>query len=314
MNLSLFLFLIGILGFILNRKNIILMIIAIEIMLLAVTLLVLISSFSFDDNVGQTFSIYIISIAGAESVIGLSILVAYYRSKLINIISIFNRLFIKFIDELEIINKKQIISEKGIIIKQSNNKLFLAQSKLINYQFMQVYKFNHDNKNISTKIVNIKTKGKTIKICSKSLQLIVPNNKIKSLVIYKSLQGYTLGLRLSQYSLNTIFITKIQLETIIGIMLGDAHIKKMSLNGNPTIQFNQGFLHLEYVLFLFQILAPLCVHYPSLVKRADGSFYLQLNTRCLASLNHIFDLFIINKVKTIPKNISNYLTARSLAY
>lgn len=79
MNLALILFLIGTLGFILNRKNIILMIIAIEIMLLAVTLLILISSFSFDDNIGQTFSIYIISIAGAESVIGLSILVAYYR-------------------------------------------------------------------------------------------------------------------------------------------------------------------------------------------------------------------------------------------
>ena len=79
MNISLILFLIGILGFILNRKNIILMIIAIEIMLLAVTLLVLIMSYAFDDNIGQTFSIYIISVAGAESVIGLSILVAYYR-------------------------------------------------------------------------------------------------------------------------------------------------------------------------------------------------------------------------------------------
>ena len=81
MNLSLLLFLIGILGFILNRKNIILMIIAIEIMLLAVTLLVLISSYSFDDGIGQIFSILIISLAGAESVIGLSILVAYYRLK-----------------------------------------------------------------------------------------------------------------------------------------------------------------------------------------------------------------------------------------
>jgi NADH-ubiquinone oxidoreductase chain 4L len=80
MNLSLLLFLIGILGFILNRKNIILMIISIEIMLLAVTLLVLISSYNFNDSIGQTFSVYIISIAGAESVIGLSILVAYYRS------------------------------------------------------------------------------------------------------------------------------------------------------------------------------------------------------------------------------------------
>jgi NADH-ubiquinone oxidoreductase chain 4L len=47
--------------------------------LLKSTLLIIISSFSFDDNIGQTFAIYIIAIAGAESVIGLSILVAYYR-------------------------------------------------------------------------------------------------------------------------------------------------------------------------------------------------------------------------------------------
>jgi NADH-ubiquinone oxidoreductase chain 4L len=79
MNISILLFIIGILGFVLNRKNIILMIIAIEIMLLSVTLLVLIMSYNFDDNIGQIFSIYILSIAGAESVIGLSILVAYYR-------------------------------------------------------------------------------------------------------------------------------------------------------------------------------------------------------------------------------------------
>ena len=79
MTLSLLLFLIGILGFILNRKNIILMIIAIEIMLLSVTLLILIVSYGFEDNIGQTFSMFIISVAGAESVIGLSILVAYYR-------------------------------------------------------------------------------------------------------------------------------------------------------------------------------------------------------------------------------------------
>ena len=79
MNLSLILFLIGILGFVLNRKNIILMLISIEIMLLAITFLILISSLSFDDILGQTFAIYIIAIAGAESAIGLGILVAFYR-------------------------------------------------------------------------------------------------------------------------------------------------------------------------------------------------------------------------------------------
>ena len=79
MNLSLILFLIGILGFVLNRRNIILMLISIEIMLLAITFLILLGSLSFDDILGQTYAIYIISIAGAESAIGLGILVAFYR-------------------------------------------------------------------------------------------------------------------------------------------------------------------------------------------------------------------------------------------
>ena len=79
MNLSLVLFIIGILGFVLNRKNIILMLIAIEIMLLSITFLILVSSLGFDDILGQTYAIYIITIAGAESAIGLGILVAFYR-------------------------------------------------------------------------------------------------------------------------------------------------------------------------------------------------------------------------------------------
>ena len=79
MNLSLILFIIGIIGFVLNRKNIILMLISIEIMLLAITFLILVSSLTYDDILGQIFAIYIIAIAGAESAIGLAILVAFYR-------------------------------------------------------------------------------------------------------------------------------------------------------------------------------------------------------------------------------------------
>ena len=79
MNLTMILFLIGILGFVLNRKNIILMLISIEIMLLSITFLILVSSLNIDDIIGQTYAIYIIVIAGAESAIGLGILVAFYR-------------------------------------------------------------------------------------------------------------------------------------------------------------------------------------------------------------------------------------------
>ena len=79
MSLTLVLFLIGILGFVFNRKNIILMLISIEIMLLSITSLILLSSLNYDDILGQIFSIYIIAIAGAESAIGLGLLVAFYR-------------------------------------------------------------------------------------------------------------------------------------------------------------------------------------------------------------------------------------------
>jgi NADH-ubiquinone oxidoreductase chain 4L len=79
MNLSLILFALGVLGFVLNRKNIILMLISIEIMLLSITFLILISSVNIDDIIGQTYAIYIIAIAASESAIGLGILVAFYR-------------------------------------------------------------------------------------------------------------------------------------------------------------------------------------------------------------------------------------------
>jgi NADH-ubiquinone oxidoreductase chain 4L len=79
MYLSLLLFIIGVLGFVLNRRNLILMLISIEIMLLSISYLILISSVSFDDVLGQVYGIFIVSVAGAETAIGLGIFVAFYR-------------------------------------------------------------------------------------------------------------------------------------------------------------------------------------------------------------------------------------------
>jgi NADH-ubiquinone oxidoreductase chain 4L len=75
----LILFLIGLIGFILNRKNVILMLVSIEIMLLSITLIILINSIAFNDNIGQIIALFIIALAGAESAIGLSILVVFYK-------------------------------------------------------------------------------------------------------------------------------------------------------------------------------------------------------------------------------------------
>jgi NADH-ubiquinone oxidoreductase chain 4L len=55
------------------------MLVSIEIMLLSITLIILINSIAFNDNTGQNFALFIIALAGAESAIGLSILVVFYK-------------------------------------------------------------------------------------------------------------------------------------------------------------------------------------------------------------------------------------------
>lgn len=76
---SISLFIVGVLGFIRNRRNIIMMLISIELILLGCTLIFVISSYAYDDVMGMTYGVLIISIAGAESAIGLGLVVAYYR-------------------------------------------------------------------------------------------------------------------------------------------------------------------------------------------------------------------------------------------
>jgi len=75
------LFLLGIWGIFLNRKNIIVMLMSIELMLLAVNCNFLIFSMYIDDVLGQVFSLFILTVAAAESSIGLALLVIYYRAR-----------------------------------------------------------------------------------------------------------------------------------------------------------------------------------------------------------------------------------------
>jgi NADH-ubiquinone oxidoreductase chain 4L len=79
MTLAYALFVVGVLGLGLNRRNLILALLSIEIMLLSVSLLVLTVALGLNDASGQTFAILVVAVAGAESAVGLGILVAFYR-------------------------------------------------------------------------------------------------------------------------------------------------------------------------------------------------------------------------------------------
>ncbi|MCI2393034.1 NADH-quinone oxidoreductase subunit NuoK [Aliiroseovarius sediminis] len=75
------LFVIGIFGLFLNRKNIIILLMSIELMLLAVNInLVAFSSF-LGDLVGQVFTLFVLTVAAAEAAIGLAILVSFFRNR-----------------------------------------------------------------------------------------------------------------------------------------------------------------------------------------------------------------------------------------
>jgi len=75
------LFTLGILGIFINRKNVIVILMSVELILLAVNLnLVAFSSF-LGDLVGQVFALLVLTVAAAEAAIGLAILVVFYRNR-----------------------------------------------------------------------------------------------------------------------------------------------------------------------------------------------------------------------------------------
>jgi NADH-quinone oxidoreductase subunit K len=75
-----FLFVIGICGIFLNRKNIITLLMSIELMLLAVNINMVVFSVALQDLVGQVFTVFILTVAAAEAAIGLAILVTFFRN------------------------------------------------------------------------------------------------------------------------------------------------------------------------------------------------------------------------------------------
>nr|YP_009295191.1 NADH dehydrogenase subunit 4L [Dasya binghamiae]AOH77203.1 NADH dehydrogenase subunit 4L [Dasya binghamiae] len=77
--ISTILFLISLLGMFLNQKNILIMLMSLEMIFLAVSFNLIYSSMYLDDINGQLFALLILTVAAAESSIGLAILVIYYR-------------------------------------------------------------------------------------------------------------------------------------------------------------------------------------------------------------------------------------------
>ena len=75
------LFALGLAGIFLNRKNVIIIMMSVELMLLAVNINLVTFSAHLQDLVGQVFAMFVLTVAAAEAAIGLAILVVYYRNR-----------------------------------------------------------------------------------------------------------------------------------------------------------------------------------------------------------------------------------------
>lgn len=81
LGLAAILFTLGVFGIFLNRKNVIVILMSIELMLLAVNINFVAFSAYLDNLTGQVFSMFILTVAAAEAAIGLAILVTFFRIK-----------------------------------------------------------------------------------------------------------------------------------------------------------------------------------------------------------------------------------------
>lgn len=81
LTVSAILFTIGVFGIFLNRKNVIVILMSVELILLSVNLNMVAFSQHLNDLVGQVFALFILTVAAAEAAIGLAILVIFYRAR-----------------------------------------------------------------------------------------------------------------------------------------------------------------------------------------------------------------------------------------
>lgn len=157
-------------------------------------------------------------------------------------------------------------------------------------------------------------KATTIRVFQVPLTPIVPNTSCKALVPYGLGSGSAMGYRLANSVLSLFYLTPLMLDILLGIILGDASIRAQGAGSNPCITHVQGFLHLEYSIWMAMQLAPILTQLPALRRRRDGTYFLTLHTRSLPCLIPLLQLFIVDGVKRINMRLIEYLTPAALAY
>ncbi|GAA5968445.1 hypothetical protein JCM3765_000738 [Sporobolomyces pararoseus] len=91
-------------------------------------------------------------------------------------------------------------------------------------------------------------KSITLQVLQMSLTKIIPTTTCLALVVYGTYLGSTMGYNLSNSMRAGLFLTPLMEQILVGILLGDASLRRVNANGSPAVMFKQGYLHLDYIL------------------------------------------------------------------
>ena len=106
-------------------------------------------------------------------------------------------------------------------------------------------------------------------------------------------------------------------ETIIGLALGDLNIRRRYKNGNTCLRFKQSMKNEQYIEHLYEIFQEYCNRTP----RVRDAYLVGKTHKCIefdklaySAFNEFYEMSYKDKVKRVPLNIEELLTARGLAY
>lgn len=109
-------------------------------------------------------------------------------------------------------------------------------------------------------------------------------------------------------------------DIIVGLILGDLYIQKSKGYANPICRFEQGIVHKDYILHLFELFGSYCMAEPKISNHSPGNksgvvcSRIRFHTYTLPCFNELYELFYVNGKKVIPSNIFDLLTPLGLAY
>lgn len=147
---------------------------------------------------------------------------------------------------------------------------------------------------------------------------VFPKTNCTAITIFNGKLDNTLSLpRLTKFIKDLTYLNTQSLDIFIGILLGNAYLKKGKRQVNVRIGFKQSIINFPFLWLVFTEL----IHYFTTLPRFDfakvkGKKYGQLilETRSYPVLNKLYDLFIVDGVKTIKIELFDLLSPRALAY